>query len=136
ATPDPSSPSRFRPNPPQAEVTWITPKIVCEIRYTEVTDEGVFRHPAFLGLREDKEPKAVVMEKEVVMEKVVGSTKPIVKEAPNRGRHRLLNPSEKTQVRKVNGNELKFTNLQKVFWPKHGYTKGDTLDYYWQVAKY
>lgn len=132
--PDPNKPSRFRPNPPHATATWLTPKIVCEIHYTEVTDDGVFRHPAFIALREDKDAYSVVMEKEAVMEK--GKVTPIIKEAPNRGRRTLLNPSEKTQVRKVNGNELKFTNLQKVFWPDGRYTKGDMLNYYWQVAKY
>lgn len=136
STPDPNKPSRFRPDRPHAEVTWLTPKIVCEIHYTEVTDDGVFRHPAFIALRQDKDPKAVVIEKEVSMEKAVGKATPIVKQAPSRGRRTILNPSEKTQVRKVNGNELKFTNLQKVFWPKGGYTKGDMLNYYWQVAKY
>ncbi|MEC3879637.1 DNA ligase D [Parapedobacter sp. 10938] len=135
-TPDPNKPSRFRPHPPHAEATWLSPKIVCEIHYTEVTDEGVFRHPAFIALREDKDPKTVVMEKEIVMDKANGKSAMMVKEAPNRGRRTLLNPSEKTQVRKVNGNELKFTNLQKVFWPKAGYTKGDMLNYYRQVAKY
>ena len=134
--PDPNKPSRFRPNPPQATATWLTPKVVCEIHYTEVTDDGVFRHPAFVALRDDKDPKAVVMEKAAVMEKTNGNAKPIIKENPNRGRRTLLNPSEKTQVRKVNGNELKFTNVQKVFWPEAGYTKGDMLNYYWQVAKY
>lgn len=134
--PDPNKPSRFRPHPPQATATWLTPKVVCEIHYTEVTDDGVFRHPAFVALRDDKDPKAVVMEKAAVMEKTNGNAKPIIKENPNRGRRTLLNPSEKTQVRKVNGNELKFTNVQKVFWPEAGYTKGDMLNYYWQVAKY
>lgn len=134
--PDPNKPSRFRPNPPRAAATWLTPKIVCEIHYTEVTEDGVFRHPAFIALREDKDAKAVVMEKEAIMEKSEGKATPIIKEAPNRGRRILLNPSEKTQVRKVNSNELKFTNLQKVFWPNGGYTKGDMLNYYWQVAKY
>src|SRR5690606_10036860 len=79
-TPDPNKPSRFRPDPPHAEVTWLTPKIVCEIHYAEVTEEGVFRHPAFIALREDKDAKAVIMEKETKMEKSRGKTKSIVKE--------------------------------------------------------
>ncbi|MGV3762803.1 non-homologous end-joining DNA ligase, partial [Parapedobacter sp.] len=115
-TPGPSKPSRFRPNPPHAEATWLAPTIVCEIHYTEVTEEGVFRHPAFIALREDKDAKTVVLENKVVMEEV--------------------KKKEKTQVKKVNGNELKFTNLQKVLWPEGGYTKADMLNYYRQVAKY
>ncbi|WP_306413898.1 hypothetical protein [Pedobacter sp. V48] len=28
--------------------------MVCEITFTEVTDDGVFRHPSFQGMRIDK----------------------------------------------------------------------------------
>ena len=42
-----------------APVHWCEPKLVCEVRFTEWTDEGYLRHPAFLGLREDKDPKTV-----------------------------------------------------------------------------
>jgi bifunctional non-homologous end joining protein LigD len=33
----------------------------------------------------------------------------------------------------VDGHRLRLTNLDKVFWPKEGYTKGDLLAYYWNV---
>ncbi len=36
---------------------WVEPKLVGEVRYTEWTDDGGLRHPAFLGLREDKRPQ-------------------------------------------------------------------------------
>lgn len=42
---------------------WVTPKLVAEIAYTEVTPDGVLRHPSFLGLRGDKEASEVVEEK-------------------------------------------------------------------------
>src|SRR5690606_76519 len=51
-------------------------------------------------------------------------------------RKTLLNPTEKTQVRRIEGIELKFTNLSKVYWPEEGYTKRDMLNYYYQVAPY
>jgi len=35
-------------------VTWIKPKLVCEIRFTEETESGLLRHPVYLGLRTDK----------------------------------------------------------------------------------
>lgn len=44
---------------------WVSPELVCEVRFTEWTDEGYLRHPAFLGLREDKDAKTVVREDEV-----------------------------------------------------------------------
>ena len=45
-------------------------------------------------------------------------------------RKTLLNPKEKQQVKKVNGHELTFTNLDKIYWPKEKYTKRDMLNYY------
>ncbi len=44
---------------------WIRPELVAEIAYTEVTPDGVLRHPSFLGLRGDKSAKEVVVERAV-----------------------------------------------------------------------
>jgi bifunctional non-homologous end joining protein LigD len=42
--------------------TWVTPKIVCQIKFSEWTTDGMMRHPIFLGLREDKKPEEVARE--------------------------------------------------------------------------
>jgi bifunctional non-homologous end joining protein LigD len=42
--------------------TWVEPKLVCQVRFTEWTDDGNLRHPVFLGLREDKAASEVVRE--------------------------------------------------------------------------
>lgn len=57
--PDVNQPSRFRPNPPHAEVFWLQPKLVCEVSYTELTNDGIMRHPSFEGMREDKDSSDV-----------------------------------------------------------------------------
>src|SRR5262249_43916548 len=41
----------------------VEPALVAEIRFTEWTSDGRLRHPAFLGLREDKPARAVAREK-------------------------------------------------------------------------
>jgi bifunctional non-homologous end joining protein LigD len=41
---------------------WVTPKLVAEIAFAEVTPDGVLRHSSFLGLRGDKPAKEVVAE--------------------------------------------------------------------------
>jgi bifunctional non-homologous end joining protein LigD len=43
-------------------VTWLDPKLVAEIAFTEWTREGTLRHPSFKGLRDDKQPADVVRE--------------------------------------------------------------------------
>lgn len=97
-------------------ITWLKPVLLCEISYTELTEQGVFRHPSFKGIRDDKAATEVVLEKE-----------------PD-----LLLPdrSLKTVIKKVNQKELTFTNLDKLFWPEDKLTKRDLLNYYAQVAPY
>ena len=59
-----------RSDPPFAEpasikerhVTWVEPKLVAELGFTEWTRDGRLRHPRFLGLRDDKDASEVVRE--------------------------------------------------------------------------
>ncbi|MEI9807024.1 MAG: non-homologous end-joining DNA ligase [Bacteroidota bacterium] len=45
-------------------VTWIKPKLVCEISYTEITKDGIMRHPVYKGLRPEKKSKTIKKETE------------------------------------------------------------------------
>ncbi len=44
-------------------VTWVKPVLVAEVEFTELTSEGLMRHPAFCGLRDDKPASEVVRER-------------------------------------------------------------------------
>ncbi len=137
--PDYNKPSRFRPNPPKASVTWVRPELVAEVNYRTLASDGSFRHPSFKGLREDKEAREVVWEEPVHIdhEKTDSRKSKIVSPPSNPAeRKTLLNPGDETQVRKVGGHELKFTNLSKMFWPEDHVTKRDMLNYYYQVVPF
>jgi len=117
-----------RYTPANTDIYWLKPKLVCEIYYTEVTEDGIFRHPAFIALREDKPPKDVRMEK---------ANKKTAPANPDPGAHRTyLKGEADEQIKKTGGHEVKFTNLNKVYWPKEKYTKRDMLNYYNDVAPY
>ncbi|MCW3105846.1 MAG: ligase, partial [Segetibacter sp.] len=136
-----NKPSRFRPNPPKAEVTWVRPEMVCEISYREMTKDGSIRHPSFRGLREDKNAKDVVRETPVAITEIVNEENKLVKKKVlatpvQQERKTLLNPNEETQVKNVGGHDMKFTNLSKVYWPDEKVTKRDMINYYYQVAPY
>jgi bifunctional non-homologous end joining protein LigD len=140
-TPDINKPSRFRPNPPNATATWLSPNLVCEVSFAEVTSDGVFRHPSFEGMRADKKAKDVVREVAThtteIADEIKEEPKSRLVSAPKKGNSKtLLNPTEETQVKKINGHELKFTNLSKIYWPEDGYTKRDMFNYYYQVSEY
>lgn len=139
-TPDYNKPSRFRPNPPHANATWLKPELVCEISFTEITADGVFRHPSFEGMREDKSAKEVVREVEKSTDEVVDEvnhdTESIIKKPAKAKRKTLLNPKDETQVRKINGHEVKFSNLSKLYWPYDKIQKSELINYYYQVAPF
>jgi bifunctional non-homologous end joining protein LigD len=44
----------------RGDVQWVEPKLVAQVRYGEWTHDGHLRHPAYLGLRDDKEPEEVI----------------------------------------------------------------------------
>ncbi|HVU57763.1 MAG TPA: DNA ligase D [Puia sp.] len=143
-TPDINKPSRFRPDPPRAKAVWLKPELLCEVSFREMTSDGVMRHPSFEGMREDKNARDVVLEKPQPAQQTVRSagkaparsTGSILTPTTARGRLTLLNPKDDTQTRAIDGHELRFSNLGKVFWPKERYTKRDLLNYYYQAAPY
>ena len=143
--PDINKSSRFRPRPPHAAVTWLHPNLVCEVSFTEMTGDGVMRHPSFVGMRNDKNAKKVILEEEQAVNEIIGEQskegdgmrKNIKEGSSDKKNYKtMLNPKDKTQVQKVNGHELKFTNLDKLFWPDEKITKRDLINYYEQAAPF
>ncbi len=88
------------------EVVWVEPKLVAEVEFAEFTHDGRLRAPSYQGLRDDKEPAEV---------------------------HREEPEPVEDRIRKGK-RELKLSNLDKVFWPDEGITKGDLLRYYREIA--
>ena len=143
--PDINKSSRFRPRPPHAAVTWLHPNLVCEVSFTEMTGDGVMRHPSFVGMRNDKNAKKVILEEEQAVNEIIGEQskegdgmrKNIKEGSSDKKNYKtMLNPKDKTQVQTVNGHELKFTNLDKLFWPDEKITKRDLINYYEQAAPF
>jgi bifunctional non-homologous end joining protein LigD len=137
-TPDINKPSRFRSNPPKAKATWLKPELICEVSFTEMTIDGVMRHPSFEGMRKDKKAKEIVVEKEKNTAELIDEKEIKRFLSPPKGTKRktLLNPTDKSQVRKVNGHELAFANLDKIYWPIEKIAKRELINYYYQVAPY
>jgi bifunctional non-homologous end joining protein LigD len=94
---------------------WVEPRLVCEVRFTEWTADGGIRHPAFLGLRADKTPTEVRRE----------APTPVAEAAARRAPHEDAAAAPR---------QVRLSNLDKVFWPQEGYTKGDLIAYYEAVA--
>ena len=107
------------------EVTWTKPELVCMVKFTSWTHDDRLRAPVFLGLRTDVDAEEVVRE--------TGLT---TTEEPAAGTEReMLIPAEKNETTvSIEGHQLKFTNLKKVFYPADGYSKRDVINFYDAVA--
>ncbi len=132
---DVNKPSRFRPGTLNAKPTWLKPELVAEVTYAELTEDGVMRHPSFVGMREDKKASQVI--EEIQMDSPASKNQYLKKAImPDSGisKKTLLNPTDNSQSKKVDGKELTFSNVQKLYWKKEKITKGDLINYYHQVA--
>lgn len=123
-------------------VTWVKPQLVCNLKYTEVTSEGNRRHPVFMGLREDKLAKDVkpeIMAKpnkapaKTAVKKTAAKKTTAVKKAAAKKATKQPAEEEPAAAPKT---KTALTNLNKVYWPDEGYTKGDVIRYYESVYKY
>ncbi|HET7282106.1 MAG TPA: DNA ligase D [Sphingomicrobium sp.] len=93
---------------------WITPKLVAEINFSEFTDDGILRHPSFIGLREDKPASEVVVEEP-----------------------KKLKATEKKGDRKRKGARasaedfgIEISSPERVIFPELKLTKKDLAEYY------
>lgn len=107
-------------------VTWTKPELVCEIKYSEITRDGIFRHPVFLTIREDKSPED--LKESSFTEKS--------KEIKMKAASKKTDVSEKEKEVTLDKHSVKLTNHDKVYFPKDGITKGDVIEYYQSVARY
>lgn len=51
--------------PGERTTTWVRPRLVCEVKFTEWTRDGQMRHPVYVGLRTDKPARSVVRERKM-----------------------------------------------------------------------
>lgn len=127
-----SSPFPTEPKP-NAPVHWVRPELVCEMEFSEWTSEGYMRQPEFKGLRPDKKAKDVHREKPKSVSSDASSAPSSSSPKTVEGR----GDAERRQQSAAPSN-LPFepTHLDKVFFPKHKYTKGDLFEYYTQMADF
>ena len=116
------------------ETTWVEPTVVCEVEYTERTDEGLLRQPVFLRFRDDKAPEECVRRNVMPSARGAGE-RDLVGEAPKPAGKV---PRSRALPRDDTGGGLPFelTNTKKVFWTDEGYTKGDLIEYYRAVSRW
>lgn len=125
--------SPFDVKPKEPKVHWLEPKLVAQIKYSEWTEMGSLRHPVFIALRTDKKPTDVTREKPVATDKVI-SEEGIKKETTTSKSKKVEKVKKLTKG--FDSEKVEITNPDKIFWPEQGYTKGDVIAYYDEMAEY
>src|SRR2546426_327729 len=113
------TPAFTGPVPQDPGHTWVEPTLVVEVRYKEWTDEGLLRQPVFVRFRDDK-PVTETAKKGDGKRETRNESGPTFPVSP------VPFPEDQREVR--------FSNLEKVFWPDEKYTKGDLIDYYRAIS--
>jgi bifunctional non-homologous end joining protein LigD len=112
--------------PRMKDARWVKPELVCQVRFTEWTNDGALRHPTFEGLREDKKAETVVREVERSLE-----SKPETKKKRTANRNGNGNGREN----EVKIGKVVITHPERVVDKESGITKADIARYYGVAAR-
>jgi bifunctional non-homologous end joining protein LigD len=122
--------------------SWVSPSLVARVKFSGWTQEHSLRHPVFLALREDARPLDCQWESEIA----AATAAPAVVQAPQVvGRvlnaraqieAELFKGRSETITIELDGKRLRFSNLNKIYFPESAYTKRELLAYYYRVADF
>lgn len=132
---------------------WVRPQLVCEVRFRQRTEEGLLRLPVFLRMRDDKPARECRIPPPSASDPPVSTTpaaaeapppdepivdEPIADEPPSTATNEpppeaIDEPPGATEVPPP-APRVTISNPDKVFWPEHGYTKLDLIEYYRSIS--
>jgi bifunctional non-homologous end joining protein LigD len=129
---------------------WVKPELVARVKYSEWTPDKRLRHPVFLGLRNDARPEDLTWKSEVESgakaEAPAAALTPAIVRAPEvvgkvltdraQIEAELFKGKAESAVVEIDGKRMRWSNLNKVYWPESGYTKRELLAYYYRMAEY
>ena len=118
--------------PDTKTTTWVEPVYVCEVRFREWTPDGLLRHPAFLRMRADKNPRDCERQLAVGSRELSASGE--IDESLDSSGHSSDPPAPPppAPIEKT----VTFSNLKKIYWPDDRYTKGDMVEYYRAISRW
>ncbi|OXA86903.1 DNA ligase D [Flavobacterium hercynium] len=112
-------------------IQWVKPKFVCQVKFSEWTNDKHLRHPVFLGIRTDKKFNEVFMPS--TTNKQRNKTVEMEKEDIKENKKGEKNEENDYDV-KIGKTTVHLTNQNKIYFPKDGITKGDIVQYYAEVS--
>jgi bifunctional non-homologous end joining protein LigD len=123
----------FAGRQPERGAHFVEPDLVAEIEFTEWTRQNMLRHPSYKGLRDDKRPLDVVLEKAEDPTATGAAPATARTKAPVLRSIVGAEPTGSAEVT-LDGRALELTDLDKVMYPATGFTKAEVIDYYLRVG--
>ncbi|WP_369013710.1 DNA ligase D [Flavobacterium anhuiense] len=115
--------------PIRDKIQWVNPKVVCQVKFSEWTQDQHLRHPVYLGIRIDKKAEEVFLSFPKDDSTQLNSDEMAI--TPENKKEKTENDYDL----KVGKTVLHLTNQNKVYFPKDGITKGDIIHYYNEVSE-
>ena len=137
--------SPFADPPKESDVHWVSPILVAQVKFSEMTITNKMRHPVYLGLRADKDASEVTLETpnfatdnidERHIDKDQSNVKSTYKTSTSKKGQAIIPETLTSAIAKKLSDKVEFTNLDKVFWPVEKITKGDVISYYNKISDY
>jgi bifunctional non-homologous end joining protein LigD len=135
------SDSPFTGRQPARGAVFVEPRLVAEIEFREWTKAKMLRAPSYKGLREDKDPLEVVLERPEQPD--APHDAPVAGESQAPGRKQAVALDVLALPREgrnggaeieLEGRTLKLSNLDKVLYPKAAFSKAQVVDYYLRIS--
>ncbi len=123
------------------QATWVQPDLVVQVEHGGWTKEDRLRQPVYLRLRSDLSPNECQLDAAVPVERpaaVVASPAIVGRllRTKMEVEKELFHGHAETVTIELEGERLRLSNLNKVYWPESGYTKRDLLAYYYRMADF
>lgn len=126
---------------------WLKPELICEVKFSEWTADRHMRHPVFMGMRDDKDPRQCIFEvardtRAEVEHQRTQASRQARTPSPTRSTASPIDAAQAFSRPHLSGDlhvsvddaMVTLTHLDKIYWPERGYTKGDLLRYYYRIA--
>jgi bifunctional non-homologous end joining protein LigD len=144
---------------------WVKPELVARVKFAGWTDGRHLRAPRFLGLQTDRDAKSCTFEEQMKQPADAEADPGKTKSTKHKGKSEAADPEKSPvprattgleagltsdrQIEKelnegsaenvfveIDGRRLRFTNLNKIYFPEDEYTKRDLLAYYFRIAPF
>lgn len=113
--------------PTSIRAVFVEPRLVIKVKHQGFSNNGHLRAASYRGIHESKQPSectdansSISSDAEAEEELLLAKT-------------RTSTDSERWSILEQNS-QVQMTNLEKVYFPEDGYTKGDLLKYYAEIA--